>query len=337
VRRKLAVWARGAYQLSERRATRLIRIDRSSHRYRSRKDPQEPLRRRLKELASTYVRYGYRRLTVLMRREGWRVNAKRIYRVYTEEGLQVRTKQRKRIARRQRLPAPMAARPNQCWAMDFVSDRLADGRAFRIFTAVDQFTRECVALQADRFMSGQKVAEWLTLAITARGTVPDSITADNGSEFAGRILEAWAMQHEVQLSFIRPGRPTENGMIESFNGRLRDECLNVNWFTSLADARKKLSLWREQYNRLRPHSSLSDRTPIEFAALHRSAGEERFALSMMSKATGNPCQGFALPANAALDTGRRSPLTEPIRGRSASTHRSNQRVYTESLESVGGP
>jgi hypothetical protein len=159
-------------------------------------------------------------------------------------------------------------------------------------------------------MNGHKVAAWLTLAIAERGIAPDSITADNGSEFAGRILEAWAMQYEVQLSFIRPGRPTENGFIESFNGRLRDECLNVNWFTSLADARAKLARWREQYNRYRPHSSLSDRTPLEFAALHRGRREERFALSMIgSKATGNPCQGFASPANAALDTGRRSPLT----------------------------
>jgi putative transposase len=180
VRRKLANWARMAYQLSERRAARLIRIDRSSHRYRSRKDPQEALRRRLRELASTHVRYGYRRLTVLLRREGWGVNAKRIYRLYTEEGLQVRTKQRKRIARRQRLPVPVAARPNQCWAMDFVSDQLADGRAFRIFTVVDQFTRECVALEADRFMNGSKVAEWLTLAVAERGVAPASITADNG-------------------------------------------------------------------------------------------------------------------------------------------------------------
>jgi putative transposase len=241
------------------------------------------------------------------------VNAKRIYRVYTEEGLQVRTKQRKKIARRQRLPAPIAARPNQCWAMDFVSDRLADGRAFRIFTAVDQFTRECVALQADLFMSGQKVAEWLTQAIAERGTEPDSITADNGSEFAGRALEAWAMQREVQLSFIRPGRPTENGLIESFNGRLRDECLNVDWFTSLADARKKLNLWCEQYNRDRPHSSLSDRTPNEFAALHHT-GEERFALSIVDTANGKPRQGYASPANAALDPARRLPKPDLYEG-----------------------
>jgi putative transposase len=165
-------------------------MDRSSHRYRSRRDPQEALRRRLKELAATYVRYGYRRLTVLLRREGWPVNAKRVYRIYAEEGLTVRTKQRKKIARRQRLPAPVAARANQCWSMDFVSDKLADGRAFRILTMVDQFTRECICLKADRSMSSAKVVEALSIAIDEYGAAPESITVDNGSEFTGRALEA---------------------------------------------------------------------------------------------------------------------------------------------------
>lgn len=195
---------------------------RSSQRYRSRKDPQIPLRRRLKELASTYVRYGYPRLTVFLRREGRKVNAKRIYRLYSEEGLTVRTKQRKKLARRQRLPAPAATRPNLCWSMDFMSDRLADGRAFRILTIVDQYTRECVALAAHRSMSGTKVVAALNRASQEYGGSPESITCDHGSEFAGRVLEAWAMGHGVQLIFIRPGRPMENGFIESFNGRLRE-------------------------------------------------------------------------------------------------------------------
>ncbi len=337
-RRRLAIWALESYPVSERRAAGLMRLDRSSCRYRSRKDPQDALRRRLKELAATHVRYGYRRLTVLLRREGWRVNAKRVYRLYTEEGLQVRTKQRKRIARRQRIPAPLAARPDQCWAMDFVSDQLADGRSFRVFTVVDQFTRECVRLEADRFMSGGKVAEWLTLAMAERGAAPESITADNGSEFAGRVLEAWAIERRVQLCFIRPGRPTENGFIESFNGRLRDECLNVNWFSSLEDARAKLAVWREQYNGYRPHSALSDRTPDEFAALHGRHRERRFALSIVAKASGGPCQGYAKPAAAALDRGLRTPLTNLIRGRSALANRpGNQRSLLESLERTGGP
>jgi putative transposase len=221
---------------------------RATQRYCSRRDPQLALRGKLKELASTYVRYGYRRLTVLLRRDGWKVNAKRIYRLYVEEGLMVRTKQRKKIARRQRVAATLAIRPGQCWSMDFVSDKLADGRAFRILTVVDQFTRECVSLAADRSMSGVKVVEALQRAVDQESAAPESITCDNGSEFAGRALEAWAMKQGVQLIFIRPGRPVENGFIESFNGRLRDEFLNVEWFASLDEARQKLAVWRHHYN-----------------------------------------------------------------------------------------
>jgi len=282
-------------------------MDRSSHRYRSRRDPQDALRRRLKEVAATYVRYGYRRLTVLLRREGWKVNAKRIYRLYNEEGLTVRTKQRKKIARRQRFPAPVAARANQCWSMDFVSDKLADGRAFRILTMVDQFTRECICLWADRSMSSAKVVEALSSAIDEYGAPPESITVDNGTEFTGRALEAWAMAHCVQLNFIRPGRPVENSYIESFNGRLRDEALNVEWFTSLEDARRKLAIWRRNYNHHRPHSSLNDQAPAEFAKLHRTGDERRFVFSIVNRAVGNPCQGFASPANTALDSSSRPP------------------------------
>jgi len=235
-------------------------------RYRSRKVFDELLRRRLRELAGTYVRYGYRRLTVLLRREGWHVNAKRIYRLYREEELIVRTKQRRKLARRQRtMTTAMAVRANQRWSMDFVSDKLADGRSFRILTVIDQFTRECVGLEADRSMTGKKVTEVLERAQQERGRLPESITVDNGSEFSGRALEAWAMATEVKLCFIRPGRPVENGFIESFNGRLRDECLNVEWFSSLEDARQKLAKFREHYNHQRPHSSLADRTPAGFA------------------------------------------------------------------------
>lgn len=307
VRRQLAKWAQVAYRVSERRAARLIRIVRSSQRYQSRRDPQEGLRRKLKDLAATYVRYGYRRLTVLLRREGWKVNAKRIYRLYREEGLIVRTQQRKKIGRRQRVPAPVAVRPNQCWSMDFVSDKLADGRCFRILTMVDQFTRECTGLTADRSMSGAQVVEALNGATIESGGRPESITCDNGSEFAGRALEAWAIGHGVQLIFIRPGRPVENGFIESFNGRLRDECLNVEWFASLEDARRKLAAWRHHYNHERPHSALRDQTPASVAALHGKVDVGRFALSILGRALGDPRQGYAAPANAALDAGLRAP------------------------------
>jgi putative transposase len=232
------------------------------------------LRRRLCEMAASHVRYGYRRLTVLLRREGWKVNAKRIYRLYSEEQLIVRTKQRRKMARRQRGTMATAAAPNECWSMDFMSDKLGDGRSFRILTVVDQYTRECVCLEADRAMTGMHVAQALERAKWERGRLPASITVDNGSEFCSRALEVWVMAHDVQLCFIRPGRPVENGFIESFNGRLRDECLNVEWFVSLADARQKLAKFRAHYNHERPHSSLADRTPAAFAELHRRVTEK---------------------------------------------------------------
>lgn len=251
-------------------------------RYQSRKVFDEVLRHRLRELAGTHVRYGYRRLTVLLRREGWHVNAKRIYRLYREEELIVRTKQRRKMARRRPVPSGVAVRPNQCWSMDFVSDKLADGRSFRILTVVDQFTRECVGLEADGSMNGMKVARALECAQQERGSLPASITVDNGSEFCSRALEAWAISHEVQLCFIRPGRPVENGFIESFNGRLRDECLNVEWFSSLDDARQKLAKFREHYNQQRPHSALADRTPAAFAALHRGKASTSMGRALQS-------------------------------------------------------
>jgi putative transposase len=191
----------------------------------------------------------------------------------------VRTKQRRKIARRQRVARPMASGGNEAWSMAFVSDKLADGRGIRILTVVDQFTRECIGLEPDRRMSGMKVAHALERAKGERGALPSSITVDNGSEFCSRALEAWAMGNEVQLSFIRPGRPVENGFIESFNGRLRDECLNVEWFESLEDARQKLAKFREHYNHQRPHSALADRTPAAFAELH-GHGKEKTSPSM---------------------------------------------------------
>ena len=283
-------------------------------RYASRRPLQEALRGRLRELAATHVRYGYRRLTVLLRREGWQVNAKRVYRLYDEENLKVRSVERKKISRRQRVAQSPASAPNQCWSADFVSDKLADGRSYRILTVVDQFTRECVALEADRSLHGTHGVAALSRAIEERGSVPRSITVDNGSEFTGRALEIWAIQHGVQLCFIRPGRPVENGFIESFNGRLRDECLNVEWFNSLRDAREILARWRDHYNCQRPHSALGDRTPASFARLYTTAGE-RFAPITVNTASSGPRQGFASPAkNAALDSVSRLPDNPNHRG-----------------------
>jgi putative transposase len=252
--------------MSQRRVAQLIPVDRMTLRYEHYRDPQEALRIRLRELAGSRVRYGYRRLTVLLKREGWDVNAKRIYRIYSEEGLIVRTKKRKERAQRQRVAQGSALRPNQKWSMDFVAQRLPDGRWIRVLTVVDQYTRECVTLLADNTLSGEKVAVALDKVLPLRGA-PESITVDNGTEFTSKALDHWAYKNGVHLDFIRPGRPVENGYIESFNGKLRDECLNVEVFFNLADARRKLYLWRRDYNFHRPHSALDDRTPAEFAAV----------------------------------------------------------------------
>jgi putative transposase len=220
-----------------------------------------------------------------------------VYRLYDEENLKVRSVERKKIARRQRMPQRQASAPNQCWSADFVSDKLTNGRSIRILTVVDQFTRECVWLETDRSMNGAKVVEALRRAIAERGAAPASLTLDNGTEFAGRAMEAWAIQCGVQLCFIRPGRPVENGFIESFKGRLRDECLNVEWFASLSEARAKLASWRHHYNHQPPHSALDDRAPAVFASLH-GVRPTRSALPNPNKANTTPRQGCAPPAAA---------------------------------------
>jgi putative transposase len=277
-----------AHALSQRRVARLIPIDRMTLRYEAHRDPQEALRIRLRELAGSRVRYGYRRLTVLLRREGWAVNAKRIYRLYAEEGLVVRTQRRKERAQRQRVAQGSATRPNQKWSMDFVAQRLPDGRWIRILTVVDQFTRECVTLLVDHTLSGEKVATALDKVLPQRGA-PESITVDNGTEFASKAMDHWAYRNGVHLDFIRPGRPVENGYIESFNGKLRDECLNVEVFFTLADARRKLHLWRRDYNHHRPHSALEDRTPASFAATCAAAA----ALRVPELAPGHEAQDLS--------------------------------------------
>ncbi len=259
----------------------------------------------LRELAASREQYGYRRLTVLLRREGRTVNAKKVYRLYREEGLQVRTKKRVKRAAHVRVALATATRPNQGWSRDCVSDRFVDQRWFRILTVLDQFTKEGLCTHADRKQSGSKVVEQLNKLVTMRGA-PDSITIDNGSEFAGREMETWAYENGVKLDFIRPGKPVQNGFIESFNGRLRDECLNSEMFFELNDAREKIECWRQDYNTNRPHSALGDRTPEEFASI---VACRSFALPSIGKSGPAPCQGFAPagPQPPALDT--EPPLT----------------------------
>jgi len=197
------------------------------------------------------------------------VNVKRVYRLYKLEGLEVRTKRRKKRASHLRVVMPTPVAPNEQWSMDFMRDTLDDGRPFRILTVVDIFTRECPLLAADTSLSGQRVADLLDGMALERG-YPKAITVDNGSEFYSKAMDSWAYRHGVQLQFIRPGKPVENALIESFNGRLRDELLNGELFMGLPDARQKLEAWRRDYNQNRPHSSMGDLTPVEFATQVRA-------------------------------------------------------------------
>ena len=223
------------------------------------------MRMRLHELAQARPRYGYRRLTVLLRREGWEINHKRIYRLYREDDLTVRIKRRKKLASRPRVRPPMADRVNDRWTMDFMSDGLADGRKIRILTVLDAFTRECLALKVGQSLPAQAVTDVLERVIAERGK-PRVIQVDNGTEFTSNHFDAWAYLRDIQLDFIRPGKPVDNAHIESFNGRLRDECLNSQWFQSIDDAKRTIEHWRREYNELRPHSALGDLAPSTYAA-----------------------------------------------------------------------
>lgn len=254
--------------LSERRACELAGTPRSSYRYlvrRRREEVDQELRGRLRELAAERRRFGYRRLTVLLRREGWRVNPKRVCRLYRAEGLGVRRRKRKRIAATERQPPRALTRPNERWSMDFISDALSDGRKFRSLNIVDDYTRRCLAVEVDTSLAGGRVVRVLE-TLSDREGLPEVILTDNGPEFAGQVLDRWAYERGVRLRFIEPGKPVQNAFVESFNGKMRDECLNEHWFMSLQDAREKIEAWRKDYNKVRPHSALGNRTPEEFAA-----------------------------------------------------------------------
>jgi putative transposase len=258
-------YLRGRYGVSERRACLTARFWRSSLRYQSRRDPLTALRQRMRELAQTRVRFGYRRLLVLLRREGWDVGKERFYRLYTEEGLALRRKRPWRHAtavhREQRRPA-MAR--NDIWSMDFVADEMTDGRRFRALTVIDLFTHECLAIDAGQGLHGQDVAATLERLRFERG-LPQRIDCDNGTEFVSAAMDLWAYTNKVILDFSRRGKPTDNATIESFNGRFRDECLNVHWFASLEDAQEKIDAFRWDYNENHPHRALKGLSPNEYA------------------------------------------------------------------------
>jgi putative transposase len=250
-------------RVSERRACRLTGLSRSSAWYQPKGQGDSGLRSRLKALAEQYPRYGCPTLHAMLRTEGVVLNRKRTYRVYREEGLQVRTKRRKKL-NRPRVPMPVPDRVNERWSLDFVSDQLANGRRFRVLNVVDDFSRECVLQVVDFSLCGQRLARELDRLAEQRA-LPKTIVCDNGPELTSKALFFWSQRTNVKLHFIQPGKPTQNAFVESFNGKFREYCLNLHWFASLADARSKIDAWRHHYNHVRPHRSLGRKPPAVFA------------------------------------------------------------------------
>jgi putative transposase len=267
-RKKAAGALREQYEISERRASRLLRLHRSTLQYRPKPDRSDELRTQLRELATIYPRYGYRMLTDKLSQAGHRANHKRVYRVYREEGLQLPKRRRKRIRSAKRVPLAPAAVLNERWSMDFMLDMLSDGRRFRVLTVMDEFSRECLALDVAISIPGVRVTRVLDAIAATRG-YPKVIVSDNKPEFTGRALDQWASRHGVRLHFIQPGKPTQNAFIESLNGTLRTECLSADWFVDLADARHKTQQWRREYNEQRPHSKIGRVPPAVFARNHQ--------------------------------------------------------------------
>ena len=253
------------YRVSERRACGVARVSVSTFRYVSMREPRTALRQRIREIAQVRVRYGYRKIRVLLNREGWKVGKKLMYRLYREEGLTLRSKpNRRRCAARNRRERAKVTVPNQVWSLDFVADQLADGRRFRALTVVDVFTREGLAIEVGQSLKGEDVVRVLSRICSQRG-VPKTLFCDNGSEFTSQAMDLWAYRVGVQIDFSRPGKPTDNAYVESFNGTLRAECLDAHWFTTLAEAKHIIEAWRQEYNESRPHRAHGERTPNEIA------------------------------------------------------------------------
>jgi putative transposase len=280
-KREAIAHLRGVLEMSERRACSLVAADRKMIRYRSRRPPDTELRGRLRELANQRRRFGYRRLFILLQEEGEPSGINRIYRLYREEGLAVRKRRSRRKAIGTRALILVEARPNARWSLDFVHDQLACGRRFRILNIADDVTRECLAAIPDTSISGKRVARELTTLIEARGK-PTMIVSDNGTEFTSNAILQWSKECQVEWHYIAPGKPMQNGYIESFNGRMRDELLNESLFLDLAQARQMITAWVADFNTRRPHSSLGYRTPAAYAdhltaTGHRATLHEGFA------------------------------------------------------------
>ncbi len=267
MKRQLVTEAMALHELSQRRACGLIGITRRAYRFKAGQDRNQGLRQRLRELAEEKRRWGCPLLYQMLRREGLKVNHKRVERLYREEGLSLRRRRRRKNLSHVRVVSEPPDGANQTWAVDFVHDTLANGRCFRVLTIIDHWSRESPALEADFSLTGERVAMVFSRLSETRG-LPAVIQSDNGSEFSSRNLDQWAYEHGVRLQFIEPGKSIQNAFIESFNGRFREECLNEHVFVSLADARRKIEQWRIAYNQERPHSSLGYLTPHEFATRH---------------------------------------------------------------------
>lgn len=264
LKKEVAGYLQEHHGLSQRKAARLVKSAPKVLRYKSKRPDDGGLRTRLRELAEQRPRFGYRRLHVLLRREGVLINRKKTHRLYRQEKLHLRPKKRRRITSSARVVPEAPTGPNQIWTMDFVHDNLACGRAFRALNIMDAWSREALEIEADTSLNGQRVVRVLEQLVEMRGK-PQLIQVDNGSEFRGLALDQWAYRHQVKLHFIEPGKPTQNGKIESFNGKLRDECLNLEWFASLNHARCVLQAWKDDYNTVRPHSALNYLTPAQWA------------------------------------------------------------------------
>ena len=275
-RRRAVEKVQAAVGVSQRRAIRFTGFARSTIRYTTVREPQDALRARIREIASEKPRWGYRFIHNKLRREGWPVNRKRVQRLYREEGLAVRRKGKKRRSEAPRVVRTPLSGPNKRWSMDFVSDTISSGRRFRCLNIIDEFNRESLAQYPSHSIPAVRVIEVLERLREERG-LPEVIVTDNGSEFTSRAFDTWAYARGVRIDFIQPGKPIQNCFIESFNGTFRDDCLNMHWFTSLADAARTIEAWRREYNEARPHSSLRGLTPAEFGQQHQQR-EQRLAL-----------------------------------------------------------
>ncbi len=264
VNRKIVAHACVEHCISQRRACSVLGVDRSSIRYRSRRPADNHIREAMKQVASMRRRFGYRRIHVMLERQGIILNLKKLRRLYREEKLQVRKRGGRKRALGTRRPMLVPNAPNQRWSLDFVSDAMTDGRRFRVLCIIDDYTRECLALMVDTSISGFRVTRELNLLLKKHGK-PQSVVSDNGTEFTSQAILRWCQETNVDWHYIAPGKPMQNGFVESFNGSFRDECLNENLFSTLDHARSLITQWKDDYNHQRPHSSLGNKTPKEYA------------------------------------------------------------------------